>query len=123
MDIEAGLPPRQDQLDYFLSDFPFSQEHLEDRVLEDIFQMPRVPCRGYLEPPVSIENSIGAKHMAVGVEVQGIAEGLDGNDGAGDCILFGDTVLGKTFQRIPCAATQIGEKVSIIEEVTPQDLW
>ena len=49
-------------------------------------------------------------------------EGLDGNDGAGDCILLRDNVLEKRFQRVPCTSAQLGEESSVIEEVSPEDL-
>ena len=59
--------------------------------------------------------------MAVGVESQGIPKGLDGNDGARDCILLLDNGLEKRFQRFPCTSAQFGEESSIIEEVSPED--
>jgi len=58
----------------------------------------------------------------VGVESQKIPKGLDGNDGAGECILLRDDGLEKDFQRVPWAAAQFGEESSIIEEVFPEDL-
>ena len=61
--------------------------------------------------------------MAVGVETQEIPKGLDGNDGAGDCILLWNNGLEKHFQRVPCTSAQFGEESSIIEEVSPEDLW
>ena len=61
--------------------------------------------------------------MAVRVEYQKIPKGLDGNDGAGDCILLWDNGLEKHFQRVPCTSTQFGEESSVIEEVSPEDLW
>jgi len=47
--------------------------------------------------------------MAMGVESQEIPEGLDGNGGAGECILLRDNGLEKDFQRVPCASAEIGE--------------
>ena len=61
--------------------------------------------------------------MAVRVEPQEIPKGLDGNDGAGDCILLWDNGLEKHFQRVPCTSAQFGEESSIIEKVSPEDLW
>jgi len=59
--------------------------------------------------------------MAMGVESQEIPKGLDGNGGAGECILLRDNGLEKDFQRVPCAAAQFGEQFSIIEEISPKD--
>ena len=61
--------------------------------------------------------------MAVRVETQEIPKGLDGNDGTGDCISLRDNGLEKCFQRLPCASAQLGEESSVIEEVSPEDLW
>jgi len=60
--------------------------------------------------------------MAVGVETQEIPKGLDGNDGARDCILLLDNGLEKRFQRFPCTSAQLREESPIIEEVSPEDL-
>ena len=60
--------------------------------------------------------------MAVRVETQEIPKGLDGNDGAGDCILLRDNRLAKDFQRVPCTSAQFGEESSVIEQVSPEDL-
>ena len=57
------------------------------------------------------------------VESQEIPKGLDSNDGARDCILLWDNGLKKHFQRVPCTSAQFGEESSIIEEVSPEDLW
>jgi hypothetical protein len=60
--------------------------------------------------------------MAVWVETQEIPEGLDGNDGAGDCILLRHNGLEKHFQRVPCTSTEIGEQLSVIEKISAKDL-
>ena len=59
--------------------------------------------------------------MAVRVETQEIPKGLDGNDGAGDCILLRDNVLEKHFQRVPCTSAQSGKESSVIEEISAED--
>ena len=60
--------------------------------------------------------------MEVWIESKKITEGLDGNDGAGDCILLWDTGLEKQFQGVPPTATQVGEEFSVIEEIPAKDL-
>ena len=59
--------------------------------------------------------------MAVRIESQEIPEGLDGNNGVGDCILLRDNGLEKDFQRVPCTTAQFGEESSIIQEVSAKD--
>jgi hypothetical protein len=81
--------------------------------LKDLFQGLRVQCRGFLERPGSIESAIGAEDVAVRVEVEEMAEGLDGNDGAGSSLVFWRGPKQKHLQGIPGAAVQIGEKFSI----------
>jgi hypothetical protein len=61
--------------------------------------------------------------MAVRVVSQEIPKGLDGNDGAGDCILLWDNSLEKDFQGVPCTSAQLREESAIIEEVSPEDFW
>jgi hypothetical protein len=60
--------------------------------------------------------------MAVGIEPQEIAKGLDGDDGAGDGIPLRDRRLKKDLQGFPGAAAQVGKKVAIIEKIPAQDL-
>jgi hypothetical protein len=58
----------------------------------------------------------------VGVRIisEEIAEGLHGDDGAGDGIIFGNRLLHENLQGFPGAATQIGQKLPIVEEVTEE---
>jgi hypothetical protein len=60
--------------------------------------------------------------MAMGIEPQEIAKGLDGDDRAGDGIPLWNRLPKKELQGFPGAAAQIGKKVPIIEEIPPQDL-
>ena len=55
-------------------------------MLKDLLHGIRVQCRGYLERPASEESPIGAEDVAMGVEVEEIAEGLDGDDCTYHCI-------------------------------------
>ena len=50
-----------------------------------------------------------------------IAKGLDGDDGAGDGIVFRNCILEKNLQGFPGAAAQIGKKLPIIQKVTAED--
>jgi hypothetical protein len=59
--------------------------------------------------------------MAVGIEVQEIPKGLDSNDCPGSSLVFWRGAKEKHLQGIPRTATQLREKLSIIEEVTPDD--
>jgi hypothetical protein len=90
-------------------------------VLKDLFQSLRLQCLGHLERSASIETAIGAEHVAMGVEVQEIAEGLDRNDCPGSSLLFWREAKEKDLQGIPGTAAQLGEKFSIIKKVTPED--
>jgi hypothetical protein len=59
--------------------------------------------------------------MAVGVESEEVAKGLDGDDGAGEGILLRHRLLKKELQGFPSAATQIGKKIPVIEKIPAQD--
>jgi len=54
--------------------------------------------------------------MAVGIEAEEVAKGLDGDDGTGDGIPLWNRRLKKDLQGFPGAAVQIGKKVPVIEE-------
>ena len=60
--------------------------------------------------------------MAVGVEAEEIAKGLDGDHRAGNRILFMNDLLKKNLQRFPSTTAQLMQKISIIEKVPAQDL-
>ena len=60
--------------------------------------------------------------MAVGIKVEKIAKGLNGDDGARDRILFVYNLLQEKLQRFPGASAQIMEQTTIIEKVATQDL-
>jgi len=60
--------------------------------------------------------------VAVGIQSEKIAEGLDSDDGAGDGIVFGNRILEKDLQGFPGTAAEIGQQLSIVEEVTAEDL-
>lgn len=77
---------------------------------------------GHLERSACVETAIGAEHVAMGVEVQEIAEGLDRYDCPGSSLLFWREAKEKYLQRIPGTVAQLGEKFSIIEIVAPQNL-
>ena len=56
------------------------------------------------------------------VEAEEIAKGLDGDNRAGNRILFRNDLLKKNFQGFPSTTAQLMQKLSIIEKVPAQDL-
>ncbi len=100
---------------------PPGQEHLEDLVPEDHLQLFQVQRRSDPEHAPPVEASVRYQDMAVGIESEEVAKGLDGNDGAGDGILLRHRLLKKELQGFPGAATQIGKKIPVIEEITSKD--
>jgi hypothetical protein len=59
--------------------------------------------------------------VTVGIEYEEVSEALNSNDCAGDGIVFRNRILDKNFQGFPCAATEIGKKLPIVQEVTAED--
>jgi hypothetical protein len=59
--------------------------------------------------------------VGVSIESKEIAEGLNGDDGAGDGIIFGNRLLEKDLQGFPGATAQIGKKLPIIEIISAED--
>ena len=81
---------------------------------EDRLQLFQVQRRSNPEHAPPVEASVRYQDMAVGIESEEVAKGLDGDDGAGDGILFRHRLLKKELQRFPGAATQIGKKIPVI---------
>ena len=75
--------------DQVFGNSPFAQEHLEDFVPEDRLQLFQVQGRGDPEHAPSVEASVRHRDMAVRVEPEEVAKGLDGDDCTGDGILSG----------------------------------
>jgi len=67
---------------------PSDQEHLEYFVSEDRPQLFHLQGRSDPEHALPVEASVRHQDMAVGIESEEVAEGLDGDDGAGDGILL-----------------------------------
>ena len=71
---------------------------------------------------VAVETAVGDEDVTVGIESEEIAEGLDGDDGAGDGIPLRDCLLDKNLQGFPGAPTEVGEKLPVVKEVAAEDL-
>ena len=106
---------------------------VEDPVLGGgyLFRSLYVKMRHDPEHAIPIKTSVCCEYMKVRIESQKIAERLNGNDGARNCLLFPakDGIfdwhgfLEKRLQCFPAASTQFEEKSSIIEEVSSEELW
>ena len=59
--------------------------------------------------------------MEVWIEPKKITEGLYGNNGPRHSAISRNGFLKKLFQRFPSTTTKIGEQLSVIEEIPPQD--
>ncbi len=79
-------------------------------MLEDGLQLFQFQRRGDAEHAlVAIETAVRQKDMAVWIESEKIAEGLDSNDGAGDGNVFMNRILEKDLQGFPGRAAESGE--------------
>ena len=67
---------------------PFGQKHPEDLGPEDRLQLFQVQARSDSEHTPPVKTSVRHQDMAVGIESEEVAKGLDGNDGSGDGILL-----------------------------------
>ena len=78
--------------------------------------------RGDTEHPlVAVETAVRHQNVGVRIKSEEIAEGLHGDDGAGDGIIFGDRPLEKDLQGSSVSAAEISKKFPIIENVTTED--
>jgi hypothetical protein len=92
-------------------------------MLEDGLQLFQLQGRGDAEHSlVAVETTVRHENVGVGIVSQEIAEGLHGDDGAGDGIIFGDRLLEKDLQGFPGATAQIGKKLPVIEKVSAKNL-
>ena len=90
---------------------------------ENGFQLFEFQWRGDAKhASVSVKAAVGYENMAVGVESKEVAEGLDGDDRAGDGFIFGNHMLHENLQRIPGAAAETGKKLSVIQKISAKDL-
>jgi hypothetical protein len=94
----------------------FGQKHLEDLVPKDRLQLFQVQGRSDPEHAPLVEASVRYQDMAVGIESEEVAKGLDGHDGAGDGIPLRHRLPKKELQGFPGAATQIGKKIPVLEK-------
>ena len=118
-DVEAGMPPCGEHVDHLCGDLSPGKEHFEHLVPEDALQLFQFKRRGDAEhAPAAVETAIRHEDVAVRIESQKIAEGLNGDDGTGDGIIFGNCLLEKYLQGFPSAAAQIGKKFTVVKEVS-----
>jgi hypothetical protein len=59
--------------------------------------------------------------VGVWIEPEKITEGLHGDDGAGDGIIFGNRLLEEDLQGFPGAAAQIGKKLPVVKKISADD--
>jgi len=121
-DVESGMPPCGEHGDQLLRDLPLVQEHPEYLVPEDGLQL--LEFKGWRDAEhaaITIETAVRHEDVAVGIESEEIAEGLHGDDGAGDGIPFGNDLLHEDLYGFPCAAAEIGKKLPVIEEIPTED--
>jgi hypothetical protein len=90
-------------------------------VPEDFFQSFRGKARGYPEHAFSVKTAVRTQHMKVWIESKKIAEGLYGNNCPRYSAIFGDGFLKELFQGFPAATAEIGEQLSVIEEIAAEN--
>ena len=71
---------------------------------------------------VAIETAVRQEDVAVRIESEEVAEGLDSDDCAGDGIIFRNRLLEKNLQGFPGAAAEGGKEFSIIQKVATKNL-
>jgi len=116
------MPPSREHGNQIFRYLSPVQEHLQYLVPENGFQLFEFQRRGDTEHAfVSIKAAVGYEDVAVGIEAQGIAECLDGDDRAGQGFLFRYGLLEKDLQGFPGTAAQVGKKLSVIEKIPAED--
>jgi len=117
------MPPCREHGNQFPGNLPLGKKHPEHLVPEDGLQLFQLQERGDAEHAlVAVETAVRHQNVGVRIVSQEIAEGLHGDDGAGDGIIFGNRLPEKDLQGFPGTAAQIGKKLPVIEEVSAEDL-
>ncbi len=84
------------------------KQHPERLVPENGLQLFQFQKRGNAEhAPAAVETAIRHEDVAVGIESEKIAKGLDGDDGAGNGIILRNRLLEKDLQGFPGAAKEL----------------
>ena len=82
---------------------------------ENGFQLFQLQGRGDTEHAlVAVETAVRHQNVGVRIKSEEIAEGLHGDDGAGDGVIFGNRILEKNLQGFPGRAAEIGQQPSIV---------
>ena len=84
MDVEAGVTPGEDALRPLRAEHPLADKKPEHLTGEDLGQPRVVQMRQPMENSRLVHSPFGHKKMQVRVEVDPVAEGLDGDDDAGN---------------------------------------
>jgi hypothetical protein len=84
VDVEARVPPGENALRPLRAEQPLADKQPEHLMGEDLGQPRVVQIRQPTEGPRPAHSPLGHQQMQVRVEVDPVAEGLDGDDDAGD---------------------------------------
>ncbi len=84
VDVEAGVPPRENAFRPLRAEQPLADKQPEYLMGEDLGQPRVVQTRQSMEDPRRVHSPFGHQEMHVRVEVDTVAEGLDGDDDPGN---------------------------------------
>jgi hypothetical protein len=119
--VETRMTPLHEHINQVFSDLAFGKEHLEDLVPEDLLQMFQFEQRRYSEHAVSTKTAVGAEHMKMRMPSKEIAKRMYCHNGPRNGPLFQYGFPEKFFQSFPAATAEIGEQLSVIEEIAAKD--
>ena len=114
--------PCREHPHHLLRDLPLVQDHPEYLVPEacpelvewEGLQLFQLQGWGDAEhAAITIKTAVRHQNVAVWIESEEIAEGLDSYDGAGDGTIFRNRILDKNLQGFPGRAAEIGKKLPI----------
>ena len=117
------MPPFVEHPHHLFRDLAFFQKHPENLVPENGLQLFEFQRRRDSEHPfVAVKTSVRQKYVAVRIEPEKIAEGLDGDDRGRNRIFFGNRIPDKDLQGFSGAAAEAYKKFSIIQKMTAKNL-
>ena len=86
-------------------------------MLKELFQLPYVYLRQHIKPPVRHEAAVGHETVEMGVKVDEIPEGLDGNHDPRHAIFFIQGLTEELLARLIGALAELPQKLSIKPEL------
>ncbi len=120
MEAEARVTPPEELANHRLVDPPLPEEHVEHAMPEEMLQRVEINLRERHEPTGGCEYAVGHQGVQMGMEIDQVAIGLDGDDDARDnpWVLTGGAEA--RLQGVGGTLTELPKEAAVLPEVHPE---